>query len=106
MRFTPPPTGDASFPYISKNYALDSGTLEAKPQFDADTDEFLLIDTNTAKGRRVITLGLVWRWREMKKLNFAGDQEDFTRSEARRVGKECVSTCRSRGAPYHSKTKK
>src|SRR3546814_17501293 len=24
-----------------------------------------------------------------------------TRSEERRVGKECVSTCRSRGAPYH-----
>src|SRR3546814_9981320 len=23
------------------------------------------------------------------------------RSEERRVGKECVSTCRSRGAPYH-----
>src|SRR3546814_17872016 len=23
------------------------------------------------------------------------------RSEARRVGKECVRTCRSRGAPYH-----
>src|SRR3546814_14604335 len=22
-------------------------------------------------------------------------------SEARRVGKECVSTCRSRGSPYH-----
>src|SRR3546814_14714644 len=26
------------------------------------------------------------------------------RSEERRVGKECVSTCRSRGAPYNSKT--
>src|SRR3546814_4222074 len=25
----------------------------------------------------------------------------LTRSEARRVGKECVSTCRSRGSPYH-----
>src|SRR3546814_5064934 len=77
---------------------------------------------------RVITLGLVWRWREMKKLNFAGDQEAFTkaldeyaskdagskviryggrffnrrgRSEERRVGKECVSTCRSRWSPYH-----
>src|SRR3546814_16102421 len=24
-----------------------------------------------------------------------------TRSEVRRVGKECVSTCRSRRAPYH-----
>src|SRR3546814_13540890 len=27
------------------------------------------------------------------------------RSEERRVGKECVSTCRSRWAPYHSKKK-
>src|SRR3546814_15535946 len=27
------------------------------------------------------------------------------RSEARRVGKECVSTCRSRGALYHQKKK-
>src|SRR3546814_4840827 len=26
---------------------------------------------------------------------------DFARSEARRVGKECVSTCRSRWSPYH-----
>src|SRR3546814_15304260 len=28
------------------------------------------------------------------------------RSEERRVGKECVSTCRSRWLPYHSKKKK
>src|SRR3546814_19442748 len=28
------------------------------------------------------------------------------RSEERRVGKECVSTCRSRGSPYHKKKKK
>src|SRR3546814_11793439 len=27
------------------------------------------------------------------------------RSEERRVGKECVSKCRSRWSPYHSKTK-
>src|SRR3546814_12856012 len=31
-----------------------------------------------------------WQWR---------------RSEERRVGKECVSTCRSRWSPYHYKTK-
>src|SRR3546814_13004559 len=30
----------------------------------------------------------------------------LTRSEERRVGKECVSTCRSRWAPSHSKKKK
>src|SRR3546814_17140271 len=29
-----------------------------------------------------------------------------TRSEERRVGKECVSTCRSRWSQYHSKKKK
>src|SRR3546814_10253893 len=29
-----------------------------------------------------------------------------TRSEERRVGKECVSTCRSRRSPYHSKKTK
>src|SRR3546814_17838342 len=28
-------------------------------------------------------------------------QPESTRSEERRVGKECVSTCRSRWSPYH-----
>src|SRR3546814_11690816 len=31
----------------------------------------------------------------------AGDRLDVERSEARRVGKECVSTCRAGGSPYH-----
>src|SRR3546814_16698933 len=30
-------------------------------------------------------------------------QQNAGRSEERRVGKECVSTCRSRWAPYHKK---
>src|SRR3546814_20473253 len=40
-------------------------------------------------------------------IRFHGEvlfREDFlgdARSEERRVGKECVSTCRSRGSPYH-----
>src|SRR3546814_10116392 len=29
------------------------------------------------------------------------DRGQLTRSEERRVGKECVSTCRSRWSPYH-----
>src|SRR3546814_12835745 len=29
-----------------------------------------------------------------------------SRSEERRVGKECVSTCRSRWSPYHSQKKR
>src|SRR3546814_6244924 len=35
----------------------------------------------------------------------AGDRTGAQRSEERRVGKECVSTCRSRWSPYHSKKK-
>src|SRR3546814_20088270 len=32
-------------------------------------------------------------------------QQRIDRSEARRVGKECVNTCRSRWSPYHYKNK-
>src|SRR3546814_17350611 len=31
---------------------------------------------------------------------------EIRRSEERRVGKECLSTCKSRGSPSHKKTKK
>src|SRR3546814_18819356 len=34
-----------------------------------------------------------------------GEPARILRSEERRVGKECVSTCRSRWSPYHSKKK-
>src|SRR3546814_11216552 len=33
------------------------------------------------------------------------DKPNKGRSEERRVGKECVSTCRSRWSPYHQKKK-
>src|SRR3546814_15408316 len=36
--------------------------------------------------------------RESEKLAF---EQTIDRSEERRVGKECVSTCRSRWSPYH-----
>src|SRR3546814_11432870 len=34
-------------------------------------------------------------------LMYHGYENIFGRSEERRVGKECVSTCRSRWSPYH-----
>src|SRR3546814_11322012 len=37
---------------------------------------------------------------------FATDLSSVVRSEERRVGKECVSTCRSRLSPSHSKKNK
>src|SRR3546814_16619520 len=49
------------------------------------------------------------RWRDAVRL--ANGLPDFphpfaSRSEERRVGQECVSPCRSRWSPYHSKNKK
>src|SRR3546814_13756454 len=45
-----------------------------------------------------------WRRWENRETIFSCTSSD--RSEERRVGKECVSTCRSRCAPYHSKKKR
>src|SRR3546814_6769591 len=36
-----------------------------------------------------------------RKLFLVGRERQVVRSEERRVGKECVSTCRSRWSPYH-----
>src|SRR3546814_10858036 len=41
-------------------------------------------------------------WFEAANLpRLAFDHNEIVRSEERRVGKECVSTCRSRWSPYH-----
>src|SRR3546814_7451131 len=36
-----------------------------------------------------------------QRMDFLTDLIQISRSEERRVGKECVSTCRSRWSPYH-----
>src|SRR3546814_3755684 len=38
---------------------------------------------------------------DYRQKQFLGKVLDPVRSEERRVGKECVSTCRSRWSPYH-----
>src|SRR3546814_11750167 len=51
-----------------------------------------------------------WCWRDDRSTTACPTiwRTRFTpaRSEERRVGKECVSTCRSRWSPYHYKKKK
>ena len=72
LRFSPAPTGSARFPYITKNIVLGENT-SPKEEFTADTDTFRLPE-------RLLTLGLVWRWRENKKLDASGDQEAFIKA--------------------------
>lgn len=71
FNFYPAPVSGntATFPYVSNYYARASGGAE-KASFTADDDSFVLPD-------RLLTLGLIWRWREMKKLDYTGDEETF-----------------------------
>src|SRR3546814_17038760 len=66
--------------------ALELLPLEAR---DADHEEFVKI----AAGNRQEAQPFEQRMCRIERL--------FHRSEERRVGKECVSTCRSRWSPYH-----
>src|SRR3546814_13480950 len=55
--------------------------------------------------RAAVGLGAwVHVWRALMPRTHPADERD-QRSEERRVGKECVSTCRSRWSPYHTKQK-
>src|SRR3546814_15661237 len=57
---------------------------------------------DTTKLRSMVTIGHdnLWQRGDAFSLTY------FTRSEERRVGKECVSTCRSRWSPYTEKKNK
>src|SRR3546814_3155211 len=46
-------------------------------------------------------LGKLAEFLELLSNNSGNDTKQTPRSEERRVGKECVSTCRSRWSPYH-----
>src|SRR3546814_10399010 len=67
------------------------------------TDEILLTPAEVA-ARFKVDPKTVTRWAQAGKLSsvrtLGGHRRYKQRSEERRVGKECVSTCRSRWSPY------
>ena len=68
-QFYPAPTGDATFPYISGWYARsESGVI--KEEFTADDDTFALDE-------RLLTLGLIWRWKAQKGLEYSEDMASY-----------------------------
>src|SRR3546814_20259964 len=90
-RPTAPPTGQparsASVPRVSARRTLKTTALHQTP--------FAILGVTTRDDRRRIV-----ELAEEKSLELDHDVCQ-KRSEERRVGKECVSTCRSRWSPYH-----
>lgn len=58
----------AKFYYVKNTIVTSSGT--AKTSFTADTDTFNLSE-------RLLSLGIVWRWRAQKKMEYAEDMKNF-----------------------------
>lgn len=72
LHFAPAPNTNARFPYMTKNWAVAENGAP-KDEFTNDNDTYLL-------NERLLTLGLVWRWRENKKLDASGDQDAFIKA--------------------------
>lgn len=69
FKFYPVPVGTATFPYISK-FIVRANDGMLKPNFTADDDTFVLSE-------RLLTLGLLWKWRSQKKLDYAQEFDDY-----------------------------
>src|SRR3546814_15321780 len=68
-------------------------------------DELTHIHYLPGTGRAVCNAFNITQASLQKTITIDLAQIGLDRSEERRVGKECVSTCRSRWSPYHSKKK-
>lgn len=76
-----PATSDAiRFYYVSKNVAR-SASNAPQAAFTSDTDRFVLPE-------RLLTLGLIWRWRSQKRLEYAEDMANYERALAQEVARD------------------
>jgi hypothetical protein len=78
MQFQPPVAAStiAQYYYISNNAVLAADGVTKKSAFDADTDT-LEISNNTRDNDRLLTLGLIWRWRAQKRMEYAEDMQNY-----------------------------
>lgn len=69
FHFYPAPTGTATFPYISSEWAR-SEDGDPLSRFEADYNTFVLSE-------RLLTLGLLWRWKAQKGLDYSEDMANY-----------------------------
>jgi hypothetical protein len=72
FQFSPPigASTTAEFYYISKNAVIDGDDQSRKAEFTKDEDDFVLDES-------LLTLGLIWKWRAQKRLEYAEDLQNY-----------------------------
>lgn len=71
IKFWPATPGQTNFPYISNLIVLDQDGATRKTTFTNDNDTFML-------NERLLTLGLIWRYRAQKGLEYAEDMQTYS----------------------------
>lgn len=93
FRFQPAPSGTARFPYITSLIVRASDGSE-RPRFEADDDEFVLSE-------RLLTLGLIWRYRAQKGLDYTEDMQTYelalAQAQSRDTGPQSIRSRTRRG---------
>src|SRR3546814_16965883 len=86
-------------PKMARAWARQFDAIMVDEYQDTNKGQYRLLRFLTEGKDNVLLLGdddqLIFAWRG------AASSYVVDRSEERRVGKECVSTCRSRWSPYH-----
>jgi hypothetical protein len=83
LLFIPAPSaGDTcAFEYQSRYWVRDSGSTTTRASYTDDTDVARLDED-------LITLGLIWRWREAKGLSYAEDFAEYERQVADAIARD------------------
>lgn len=81
LLFTPtPPSGhQVAFEWVSKWWIQDGTSGTIKERFSLDTDSFLV-------ERELLKLGLAWRWRKAKGMDYAEEYEEYESRLAETLG--------------------
>uniref|UniRef100_E6VFM6 Uncharacterized protein n=1 Tax=Rhodopseudomonas palustris (strain DX-1) TaxID=652103 RepID=E6VFM6_RHOPX len=67
------PVGEAARFYYIRSRPVRSAAGERKASFTEDTDEFFL-------AQRLLELGLIWRWRAQKRMEYAEDLANYEKA--------------------------
>lgn len=94
MQFSPAPPADspARFAYISKNIGT-TAMSDPITAFSRDDDNFAL------EGR-LLTLGLIWRWKAQKGMEYAEDMASYEKALSENASRDKGSQAIRKGSPY------